>query len=91
MGGVGTDSAIEASDIVLMSDELDRIPLAIDISRYTKKIIRQNLLFAMAVKVLILILSVLGKANMWMAVFADTGVTLLTILNTLRIMKKYRD
>lgn len=91
MGGVGTDSAIEASDIVLMSDELDRIPLAIDISKYTKKIIRQNLLFAMAVKVLILILSVLGKANMWMAVFADTGVTLLTILNTLRIMKKYRD
>ena len=89
MGGVGTDSAIEASDIVLMSDELDRIPLAINISKYTKKIIKENLIFAMSVKVIILLLSIVGIANMWMAVFGDTGVTLLTILNTFRIMKKY--
>ena len=89
MGGVGTDSAIEASDIVLMSDELDRIPLAINISKYTKKIIKENLIFAMSVKVIILLLSIVGIANMWMAVFGDTGVTLLTILNTLRIIKKY--
>ncbi len=91
MGGVGSDAAIEASDIVLMSDDLDRIPLAIDISKYTKKIIKENLIFAMSVKVLILLLSTLGYANMWLAVFADTGVTLLTIINTLRIMKKFRE
>ena len=90
MGGVGSDSAIEASDIVLMSDELKRIPLAINISKYTKKIIKENLVFAMSVKIIILLLSVLGFANMWLAVFADTGVTLLTILNTLRIMHKFK-
>ncbi len=90
MGGVGSDIAIEASDIVLMSDEVDRIPLAIDISKYTKCIIKENLIFALSVKIIILLLSVFGLANMWLAVFGDTGVTLLTILNTLRIMKKYR-
>ena len=90
MGGVGSDSAIEASDIVLMSDELSRIPLAINISKYTKRIIKENLIFAMSVKVVILLLSVFGYANMWLAVFADTGVTLLTILNTLRIMNKFK-
>ena len=90
MGGVGSDSAIEASDIVLMSDELSRIPLAINISKYTKRIIKENLIFAMSVKVVILLLSVFGYANMWLAVFGDTGVTLLTILNTLRIMNKFK-
>ncbi|MDY3948700.1 MAG: heavy metal translocating P-type ATPase [Bacilli bacterium] len=90
MGNVGSDIAIEASDIVLMSDEVDRIPLAIDISKYTKCIIKENLIFALSVKAIILLLSVFGLANMWLAVFGDTGVTLLTILNTLRIMKKYR-
>ena len=88
MGNVGSDSAIEASDIVLISDELDKIPEAINISKYTKHIIKQNLVFAMSVKIIILLLSILGYANMYMAVFADTGVTLLTILNTLRISKK---
>ena len=91
LGNIGTDSAIEASDIVLMKDELDRIPLAIRISKYTKKIIKENLIFAMSVKLIILILSVIGLANMWGAVFADTGVTLLTILNTLRIMNNFKD
>ena len=89
MGGVGSDCAIEASDIVIMKDDLAKIPFAISISKFTKKIIKQNLLFAMLVKVSILILSTLGLANMWLAVFADTGVTLLTIINTLRILKKY--
>ena len=89
MGGVGADSAIEASDIVLMSDEVERIPQAIEISKYTRKIIKQNLIFAMGVKLIILLLSVFGYANMWLAVFGDTGVTLITILNTLRIIKKY--
>ena len=90
MGGVGSDSAIEASDIVLMKDDLTKIPLAIDISKYTKKIIQENLIFALMVKTIILLLSVFGLANMWLAVFADTGVTLLTVINTLRIMKKYK-
>ena len=89
MGGVGTDSAIEASDIVLMSDDLKKIPVAIQISKYTKNIIRQNLVFSISMKIIILLLSVLGFANMWLAVFADTRLTLLTILNTLRIMKRF--
>lgn len=89
MGAVGQDAAIEASDVVLMKDDLSKILLAIDISKYTKHIMMQNLLFAITVKILILLLSVFGLANMWFAVFADTGVTLLTIINTLRIMKKY--
>ena len=88
MGGVGTDSAIEASDIVLISDDLEKILQAINLSKYTKYIIRQNLIFAITVKIVILLLSIFGLANMWLVVFADTGVTLLTILNTLRIIKK---
>lgn len=88
MGNVGTDQAIEASDIVLMKDDLKQIETAINISKFTKKIIKQNLLFALTVKIMILILSVFGFAGMWFAVFADTGVTLITVLNTLRIMKK---
>lgn len=90
MGNVGSESAIEASDIVLMSGDISKIPLSINISKYTGSIIKQNLIFAMTVKVAILSLSVLGLANMWFAVFADTGVTLLTILNTLRIMNKFK-
>ena len=90
MGNVGSASAIEASDIVLMSGDIKKIPLSINISKYTGSIIKQNLIFAMTVKVAILTLSVLGLANMWFAVFADTGVTLLTILNTLRIMNKFK-
>lgn len=88
MGSIGTDSAIEASDIVLISDELAKIPLAINISKYTKKVIKQNLILAISFKILILLLSVLGFANMWLAVFADTGLTLITILNSLKILKK---
>lgn len=90
MGGIGSESAIEASDIVLMNDDLDKIPLGIRISQYTKKIIKEDLIFAISVKVIILLLSVFGLANMWFAVFADTGVTLLAILNTLRITNKFR-
>lgn len=90
MGNVGSESAIEASDIVLMSGDINKIPLSINISKYTGSIIKQNLIFAMTVKFSILSLSVLGLANMWFAVFADTGVTLLTILNTLRIMNKFK-
>lgn len=88
MGGIGSASAIEASDVVVMTDELSKIISAIDISKFTKKVIKQNLLFAIIVKVLVLVLSTLGIASMWQAVFADTGVTLLTILNSTRILKR---
>ena len=89
MGSVGSDQAIEASDIVILNDDLEKIPLGISISKYTKHIIKENLIFAIGIKAIILVLSVLGLASMWLAVFADTGVTLLTILNTLRIIKKF--
>ena len=87
MGGVGSSSAIEASDIVIMTDELSKILEGIKISKKTNKIIKQNLIFAIGVKVLVLLLSILGVANMWQAVFADVGTTLITILNTIRILK----
>ena len=87
MGGIGASSAIEASDIVIMTDDLRKIIEGIEISKYTNKIIKQNLIFALSVKVLVLMLSVIGLSNMALAVFADVGVTLITILNTLRILK----
>ena len=90
MGGLGTEAAIEAADIVLMSDDLSKIPTAIDVAKYTNRIIKQNLGFAVSIKIAILILSSLGLVNMWFAVFADTGLTLLAILNTLKIIKKFQ-
>ena len=87
MGGVGSGSAIEASDIVVMTDSIDRIECAIDISKKTSKIIKQNLIFSIGVKIVVLILSVFGVANIWEAVFADVGATLITVLNSLRILK----
>lgn len=87
MGGIGTDAAIEASDIVIMTDNLSKIIESIKISKKTLKIIKQNLVFAIGTKVLILLLSVIGISGMWQAIFADVGVTLITILNTLRILK----
>ena len=87
MGGVGSNSAIEASDVVITNDDLDKINEAISISKKTLFIIKQNLIFAISTKVLILLLNVLGMAGMWQAIFADVGVTLITILNTLRILK----
>lgn len=87
MGGIGSNSAIEASDIVIMTDELNKIPEAINISKKTNRIIKQNLIFSIGVKILILLLSVLGIADMWEAVFADVGTTLITIFNTIRILK----
>ena len=88
MGGVGSAAAIEASDVVIMTDELSKILEAIKISKKTEHIIKQNLIFAIGTKILVLILSIIGVSNMWQAIFADVGVTLITILNTLRILKK---
>ena len=87
MGGIGSSSAIEASDMVIMTDELGKIVEAINISKQTNRIIKQNLMFSIGVKILILLLSLFGIADMWEAVFADVGTTLITIVNTLRILK----
>ena len=88
MGSIGSSSAIEASDIVIMDDDISKINKAISISNKVKRIIKENLIFSIGVKILILVLSSIGIANMWQAVFADVGVTIISILNTLRIMKK---
>ena len=87
MGGIGSSSAIEASDVVIMTDELNKIVDGIEISKKTNKIIIQNLIFAIGVKILTLLLSLFGIADMWQAVFADVGTTLITIFNTLRILR----
>ena len=88
MGSIGSSSAIEASDIVIMDDDISKINKAISISNKVKRIIKENLVFSIGVKILILVFSAIGIANMWQAVFADVGVTIISILNTLRIMKK---
>lgn len=87
MGNIGSDSAIEASDVVIIDDDIDKIRKAIDISKYTAKIIKENLIFSIGTKIIILILTSMNLATMAAAVFADTGVTVLTILNTTRILK----
>ena len=86
MGGLGSDAAIEAADIVLMDDDPLSIVTALRISRKTLKIVRQNIVFAIGVKVLVLMLGALGVANMWAAVFADVGVAIIAILNAMRCM-----
>lgn len=88
MGSIGSDAAIEASDIVLMHDNLSKIPLVIKIARITQRIVKFNIVFALGFKFLMLVLATFGFASIWMAVFADVGVTLLAVLNSLRIMKK---
>ena len=87
MGGLGSDAAIEAADVVLMDDQPSKLPLAISLARRTLAIARQNVWFAIGVKVLVLVLAALGLATMWMAVFADVGVTVLAVLNAMRALK----
>lgn len=87
MGGLGSDAAIEAADIVIMNDQLSKIATAMKISRKTLKIVKQNIVFAIGIKVFILLLAALGMASMWAAVFADVGVAFLAILNAMRAMK----
>lgn len=87
MGGLGSDAAIEASDIVIMTDEIGKIGTAIKIARKTKKIVTQNIVLAIGLKVLILILGLYGLATMWQAVFADVGVSIIAILNSIRALK----
>lgn len=87
MGGVGSDAAIEAADVVIMNDELAKIPLSIRIARKTNRIVWENIIFALSVKVIILILGAMGFATMWEAVFGDVGVALIAVLNSMRALK----
>ena len=86
MGGLGSDAAIEAADIVIMTDEISKLPIAIRIARRTLSIVHQNVVFAIGVKVLVLLLSALGLSSMWWAVFADVGVCVIAILNAMRAL-----
>ena len=88
MGAMGSDAAIEAADIVIMDDELTKIPRVISIGRRTVRIATENIVFALGVKILVLLLSAFGIANMWAAVFADVGVTVICIVNAMRLLKK---
>ena len=87
MGALGSDAAIEAADVVIMTDEPSKIAIAMKISRKTLKIVYQNISFALIVKIGVLILSAFGLASMWAAVFADVGVTVLAVLNSFRALK----
>jgi len=86
MGGLGSDAAIEAADIVIMNDQLSKISTAIAISRKTLRIVKQNIVFALGIKAIVLIMSTFGAANMWEAVFADVGVSVIAILNSARAL-----
>ena len=87
MGGIGSDAAIEASDVVLMNDDLMSIASAMKIARKTKVILWQNIIFSLLIKGVVLVLALFGIANMWLGVFADVGVTLLAVLNSMRALK----
>jgi len=86
MGSLGSDAAIEAADVVLMDDDLRKIAALVRIARKTSRIVRQNVVFALGVKALVLLLGALGMANLWAAVFGDVGVTVLAVLNSMRML-----
>lgn len=90
MGALGSDAAIESADIVLMDDKLSKLPLAMRISRRTMRIVRENIIFALGVKAIILLLGALGIADMWIAMFGDVGVMVLAVLNSMRVMIKIK-
>ena len=87
MGSLGSDAAIEAADIVLMDDDIRKIAGIVKISRKTLHIVRENIIFALAVKVIVLVLGALGMATMWEAVFADIGVALIAVFNSMRALR----
>ena len=89
MGNLGSDAAIEASDIVLMNDDINKIITAIKIAKMTNIIVIANVVFALSIKFLFMILALIGFTTIWAAVFADVGVTLICIFNSLRILKKH--
>ena len=87
MGSMGSAAAIEAADIVIMDDDLTKVAKLIRIAKKTMSVVKQNIVFAIGVKVLILILGALGIANLWLAVFADVGVAVIAILNSMRMLR----
>ncbi|MCL1987474.1 MAG: cadmium-translocating P-type ATPase [Firmicutes bacterium] len=87
MGGLGSDAAIEAADVVLMTDEPQKLADAITVARFTRKIVWQNIIFSLAVQIIFIVLGAMGVASIWEAIFADVGVSLLAVLNTLRILR----
>ena len=87
MGGTGTDAALEAADIVVMNDDLRRIPETIVLSQRSHRLLWQNIGFALGVKLVFLVLALFGEASMWMAVFADMGASLIVVFNGLRILR----
>ena len=87
MGAFGSDAAIEAADIVMMTDSIEKLPLLVSIAKKTVRICKENIIFAIGIKLIFLALGALGFANLWMAVFADVGVTVLAILNAMRSLK----
>ncbi len=91
MGGIGSDATIETADVVIQTDQPSKIPLAIDISKFTHRIVWQNISFALGIKVLVMILAAFGIATMWEAIFADVGVALIAIGNAIRIQSRYSD
>ena len=88
MGGVGSDAAIEAADVVLMTDELSSIADVLAIAKRTRQIVTQNIVFALGIKVIVLVLGLFGIANMWLAIFADVGVSLIAVINSIRVLGK---
>ena len=87
MGAAGTDTAIETADIALMKDDLSKVAEAVHLGRQTLRIIQTNIIFALAVKALFLVLALFGYTSLWLAILADTGATLLVILNALRVLR----
>jgi len=88
MGAMGADAAIEAADVVIMDDSIARIPESMRIAKRTLRISKQNIVFALGIKLLIMLLGALGLVGMWAAVFADVGVAMLCILNSMRMLKR---
>ena len=86
MGGIGSDAAVEASDVVLMQDNLMQVVKGMDIAKQTERIVKQNIIFALGTKFIVMLLGIFGIANMWLAVFADVGVSIIAILNAIRIL-----
>ena len=88
MGGLGSDAAIEAADVVLMTDEPAKLAEAVEIARFTKRVVWQNIIMSLGIKFLFLFLATMGVSSLWEAIFADVGVSLLAVLNSMRILKR---